>query len=213
MPRTRHPRRICRPLPESEEQLRYAAEQAKQLSRFDPVTQRSELMQAFRSETLLSAVIPWSVYFRMTNEERGMLAIGAANGPIVRSDGRSFVLTAETDKLPEAREWIQDMTASDAQLDRYRTFGRLPARISVMTGEFEYNEIANRPPHYLVRMLQSSAAAPNPPWRERWERWSALCASIGGNGTPFTPAAADRIISAWNGEPATPEKDGAGAPS
>ena len=148
----------------------------------------------------------------MTNEERGMLAIGAANGPIVRSDGRSFVLTAETDKLPEAREWIQDMTASDAQLDRYRTFGRLPARISVMTGEFEYNEIANRPPHYLVRMLQSSAAAPNPPWRERWERWSRSALRSAATGRRSRRPRRPDYLRLERGA-GDAEKDGAGAPS
>ncbi|MBO7743861.1 extracellular solute-binding protein [Paenibacillus sp. MWE-103] len=195
------------------EQLRFAAGHAKELTRYDPLLQGSELVQAFREDKLLSAVIPWTVYFRFSDAERSLLSIGSANGPVVRSNGRSFVLTAETDKLADAREWIRAMTEPEAQLARYRAFGRLPARASVMTGEFEFNEIANRPPHYLVPMLQTAAAAPDPPWRERWERWSALCASLGGNARPFTPEAAERLIAEWNGErPAGTTKSGAEAP-
>nr|WP_239565833.1 extracellular solute-binding protein [Paenibacillus sacheonensis] len=196
-----------------QQQLQFAAEHARQLARFDPLTQRIGLLHAFRSETLLGATIPWSVYFAMTDEERALLTVGSQNSPVVRTNGRSFVLTAETDKLAEAREWIQDMTGSNEQLDRYRIFGRLPARVSVMTGEFVYNEIADRPPHFLARMLQAAAAVPDPPWRERWARWSALCASLGGNGKEFLPETAAGLISAWNEAPPEPAKNDAEAPS
>ncbi|MFC4808268.1 extracellular solute-binding protein [Paenibacillus sp. GCM10023250] len=198
-----------------QEQLRYAAEHGKELTRYDPLLQGSELIRAIRENKLLSAVIPWTVYFRLSDAERALLSIGSANGPVVRSNGRSFVLTAETDKPADVREWIRAMTESAAQLARYRAFGRLPARVSVMTGEFGFNEVAVRPPHFLVPMLQAAAAAPDPPWRERWERWAALCASLGGNARPFTAEAAERMIAEWNGElgqPAGAAKSGAEAP-
>ncbi|QHW30397.1 extracellular solute-binding protein [Paenibacillus rhizovicinus] len=194
------------------QQLHYAAEHGKELLRFNPLLQKEQLLHAFRSGTLLSAVISWTSYFTMTDDERSLLAIGSPKGPVVRSDGRSFVLTAETDKLAEAREWIQDMTDSDAQLDRYRLFGWLPARVSVMTGEFEYNAIADRPPHFLALMLKDPAATPDPPWRERWIRWTALSASLGGNVNAFMAEQASRLITEWNGEPETPQKNGAEAP-
>ncbi|QHT60330.1 extracellular solute-binding protein [Paenibacillus lycopersici] len=195
------------------EQLRYAAEHNSELLRFNPLLQTEKLMHAFQSQQLLSAVVPWTTYFALTDDERSLLTIGSANGPIVRTDGRSFVLTAETDKAAEAREWIQYMTGSSAELERYRLFGRLPARVSVMTGEFEYNAVADKPPHFLAPMLKETAAAPDPPWRERWIRWESLSSSLGGNSQAFGPGEANALIAQWNGETDGQTKDGAEAPS
>ena len=76
-------------------QLHFAAEHAGELTRFNPLQQQADLLHAFQADTLLGAVLPWTVYQSLSSEERDLLTLGSMNGPLVRSNGRSFVLTAE----------------------------------------------------------------------------------------------------------------------
>ncbi|WP_164545551.1 extracellular solute-binding protein [Paenibacillus albus] len=184
------------------QQLQYAADQGRMVYRLDPVQQKAQLMEAFQTGKLLSAVIPWSVYQSLTNDQRNLLMVSTQNGPLVRTNGRSFVLMAETEKLTEAREYINEMTMTSEQLDRYKRMNRLPSRISAMTREYEYSLITDRPPHFLVNLLgQSVQATSDPAWNERWERFSQLCAQLGGNSHSFSKAAASKFIAQWNMEP------------
>ncbi|WP_308638896.1 ABC transporter substrate-binding protein [Paenibacillus silvisoli] len=183
------------------EQLQFAAQQAAGLYRLSPVQERNQLIGAFAAGKLLSAVMPWSLYQSLTDEERGLLSVGSTNGPVVRANGRSFVLSAETERLEEAKEYITEMASSGAQLDRYRSLMRLPARISAMTNEFEYYDIDERPPHFLVSMLSMASVTPDPAWHARWERWAKSLPLLGGNGTVLQPDLASRFIAQWNEEP------------
>lgn len=192
------------------QQLRYTADREETMYRLDPEQQKVQLMAAFESGKLLSAVMPWSVYQSLSNDQRSLLLVSTQNGPLVRTNGRSYVLMAETEKLAEAREYINEMTITSEQLDRYQQMKRLPSRISAMTKEYEYSLVADRPPHFLVNLLgQSAPATPDPAWRERWERWVQLCAQLGGNAQPFGKTAVSKFIAQWNGEP---EENGAEAP-
>lgn len=192
------------------QQLRYTAEREGTIYRLDPEQQKVQLMAAFESGKLLSAVMPWSVYQSLSNDQRNLLLIGTQKGPLVRTNGRSFVLMAETEKLAEAREYINEMTITSEQLDRYKRMKRLPSRISAMTKEYEYSLISDRPPHFLVNLLgQSAQTTPDPAWHERWERWDQLVAQLGGNAQPFGKATASKFIAQWNEEP---EENGAEAP-
>ncbi|SFS85400.1 ABC transporter substrate-binding protein [Paenibacillus sp. BC26] len=194
------------------EQLYFAAEYAAQIYRLAPAQQKNQLLGAFGAGTLMSAVMPWTLYRSLSDEERGLLAIGSTTGPVVRANGRSFVMLAGTERLSEASAYITEMTSTEAQLDHYRTLGRLPSRISAMTNEFEYNDIDQRPPHFLVGMLSRTSVTPDPAWRGRWERWSKLLATLGGNQTALTPELAGTFISNWNEEPEQPIGDAEAPP-
>lgn len=192
------------------QQLQYTAEQEGIIYRLDPVQQKTQLMEAFQTGKLLSAVIPWSVYQSLSNDQRSLLMVSSLNGPLVRTNGRSFVLMADTEKLTEAREYINEVTMTSEQLDRYKRIKRLPSRISAMTKEYEYSLITDRPPHFLVNLLgQSAQATSDPAWHERWERFSQICAQLGGNARPFSKSVASKFIAQWNMEP---EENGAEAP-
>ncbi|RAP76674.1 ABC transporter substrate-binding protein [Paenibacillus montanisoli] len=196
------------------EQLLFAAEHAAGLYRLAPVQERNQLLGAFGAEKLMSAIIPWSMYQSLTDDERNLLSVGGADGPVVSSNGRSFVVSAETERLEEAKAYITEMDSSNAQLNRYRTLKRVPARISAMTNEFEYYDIKERPPHFLVNMLSLASVTPDPAWRERWERWSKLLTVLGGTKTTLQPDLTSQFIAKWNEEPVqqSQKKDGAEAP-
>ncbi|SDW87442.1 ABC transporter substrate-binding protein [Paenibacillus sp. CF384] len=194
------------------EQLYYAAESAAQIYRLAPAQQKNQLLGAFGAGTLLSAIMPWTLYRSLSNEERGLLTIGSTTGPVVRANGRSFVMLAGTERLSEANAYITEMTTTESQLDHYRSLGRLPSRISAMTNEFEYSDIDKRPPHFLVGMLSRASVTPDPSWRERWERWSKLLVTLGGNQTLLSPELASTFISQWNGVPERPIGDAEAPP-
>ncbi|MFC5651704.1 extracellular solute-binding protein [Paenibacillus solisilvae] len=183
----------------SKQQLRFAADYAKQMSALNPVLDSAKLMQQFESGTLLSSVLPWSVYQSLSDAERKRLTIGNQTGPISWSGGNSFVLSSKLEDLDAARLWINEMTSTSSQLDRYSRFMRLPARISAYTNEFETSEISENPPNWLINMLESQPLLPDPYWSERWNKWLELWKNRH-DWSSFTTEQAGALVKQWNGE-------------
>ncbi len=183
----------------TKQQLRFAADNAKFISDLDPFLKKTELMQKFESGTLLSSVMPWSVYQSISDEQRKQIMVGNQTGPIGWSGGRSFVLSSQLEDLDSARLWINEMTSAGKQLDRYSRFMRLPARVSAYSKEFEMNEISKSPPHWLIGLLKSQSLLPDPLWAERWNKWTSLWSGHQ-DWHSFTAEQANTIIEQWNGE-------------
>nr|WP_281423099.1 extracellular solute-binding protein [Paenibacillus oenotherae] len=175
-------------------QIQYTLTEA---STLDPENQMYELIREVKNGNIFSVVMPWSQYKRISREEPHLLSVGFATAPIAWNGGRSFVVTSESSQLQRARQWINMMTSSSRQMERYTEIGKLPARNSVYAKQYASEPIVSRPPNWMVEPLQKPVYIPDPRWSERWNSWVNLWHSPKLALTELEQA--EYIIREWNG--------------
>ncbi|WP_236344096.1 extracellular solute-binding protein [Paenibacillus plantiphilus] len=176
-------------------QIRFALMESSSL---DPGHEKAELLQQFRDGNLLSAVMPWSQYKQLSGEELNGMNVVSGVPSFSWDGGRSFVVMSQTSQLQRSRQWINIMTTSSRQLDRYGELGKLPTRHSVYTKEYVSKPIVSRPPNWIVEPLQQPVFRPDPLWSERWKKWQQLWSSpmLGLSNAEQ----AEYLIREWNGQ-------------
>ncbi|QYR20104.1 extracellular solute-binding protein [Paenibacillus sp. sptzw28] len=186
----------------AKQQIRFLAEHRGKLAEPNSQEQTAEVLSRLRAGELMSAVMPWTVY--RSNVDDSVTIATPSKLPLAWLGGRSFVLSAQSERLEQARLWISQMTSVDGQVRRYQTIGTLPARKSAYAGEFETAAITSRPPYWALGLFKGQALAADPYWTASWDRWAKLWGSV--KADAFTSETAEELIGQWN------EESGAKAP-
>ncbi|MBW7453678.1 extracellular solute-binding protein [Paenibacillus sepulcri] len=182
---------------EMKEQLRFLGPFSRPQTEQGAESGKNTVPDKLKSGELLSAVMPWSEYRSMMLSNNGSVSAGPQRSPLSWIGGRSFVLSAQSLWPDQARLWINEMVIKGSQLDRYETFGRLPARKSAYAGEFESDSMAKKPPYWVLSLFKSKVFIPDPSWSERWERWTSLWKTD--DRQPFEALDMEKMIENWNG--------------
>ncbi|NIK75886.1 ABC-type glycerol-3-phosphate transport system substrate-binding protein [Paenibacillus castaneae] len=135
-----------------------------------------ELNEAFRSNKLLVAIMPWNAYEKLNETIRDDLIVDRNRIDFPWLNGRSYVISSNSQADEEAMLWIQEMTNISNQQQSYTASGLLPAKASLyaINSSLESNQ-AKIPPAWWKKVLsekqpEDEIAAPDPLWPERWRK-------------------------------------------
>ncbi|SFD58722.1 ABC-type glycerol-3-phosphate transport system, substrate-binding protein [Paenibacillus catalpae] len=128
------------------------------------------------NQRLLASVIPWSLYKGLSRTEQDKLEIDKSKIRNLWLGSRSFVVSANSDKIEAAFTWIKEMTSVTEQERNYVRFGKLPAKNSVYEISGYSGTTSQYPPSWWLPLLNEEPISepPAPSWHKEWARWQAL---------------------------------------
>ncbi len=170
------PSNLLKMLPLNEQQaqqLEWLQQMEANLSRID-VDAMSQLTEAFQSNGLLAAVIPWNQYESINEDLRMKLSIDHEQVYYPWLNGRSYTISSNSDNEEEAMLWIGEMTDLMNQQMTYDRLGYLPARSSLYSFNSSLqSEQIHIPPAWWKKVLNTKLSDENIPisdplWPEKW---------------------------------------------
>lgn len=126
-------------------------------------------------QRLLASVVPWSLYKGLSGAEQDKLEIDKKKLRNLWLGSRSFVVSANSEKIEAAFNWIKEMTSVTEQEQTYERFGKLPAKNSLYEISGYSGTIAQYPPSWWLPLLNDEPISepPAPNWPREWNRWQA----------------------------------------
>lgn len=134
-----------------------------------------QLNEAFQSNSLLSAIIPWSEYENLNDALRKKLLVDQDRIDYPWLNGHSYVISSNSNAEEEAMLWIREMTNVNNQQMIYDRSGQLPARASLylFNGSLQTDPTAAPPAWWMkvlnVKRTDAELPHPDPLWPEKWQ--------------------------------------------
>nr|WP_246427505.1 ABC transporter substrate-binding protein [Paenibacillus phyllosphaerae] len=155
-----------------------------------------QLEERLHTGKLLSAVMPWSEYVRLSAELHAQLRIDEEASHYIWTGGRSFVVSSQSEEQEAALRWLGAMTESIEQQSRYSVTGRLPALNAIYRNQYDRGDVVLRPPYTMLAVMTKAAYSPVPDWWAKWQRWSSMWHQVDNSG--LTEEGVQRIVAQWN---------------
>ncbi|MDQ6418986.1 extracellular solute-binding protein [Paenibacillus sp. LHD-117] len=141
-----------------------------------PLAQSFRLNELVLEDKLLSAVMTWSIYNKLSKLVQDKLTIDAEGIAYPWLNGSSYVIAAGSKFEDEAMIWIQEMTGAANNYSTYEASGDLPVRASLYGEQAQLVfKSGKMPPVWWYEALnakqpEGETALADPEWPLKWQQ-------------------------------------------